>query len=79
MGSNSESFQHLLEPLQMGDLLLKNRVVMASLTRNRDNVPRDNLHVLYYGERASTGLIVSSILSTDDHSLHRLQFLLYII
>jgi 2,4-dienoyl-CoA reductase-like NADH-dependent reductase (Old Yellow Enzyme family) len=55
MGSE---FKHLLSPLQMGDLQLKNRVVMASLTRNRDNVPRENLHVPYYAERAGTGLIV---------------------
>jgi 2,4-dienoyl-CoA reductase-like NADH-dependent reductase (Old Yellow Enzyme family) len=43
----------------MGDLQLKNRVIMASLTRNRDNIPRDNLHVPYYSERAGTGMIVS--------------------
>lgn len=55
----SEQFQHLLKPLQMGNLQLKNRVVMASLTRNRDSVPRENLHVPYYAERAGTGLIVS--------------------
>lgn len=49
----------LLQPLQMGDLLLKNRIVMASLTQNRDNIPRENLHVPYYAERAGTELIVS--------------------
>ncbi|KAK2668998.1 NADH:flavin oxidoreductase/NADH oxidase, N-terminal [Fusarium oxysporum f. sp. vasinfectum] len=54
-----DQFPHLLKPLQMGDLQLKNRVVMASLTRNRDNVPRENLHVPYYAERAGTGLILS--------------------
>ncbi|KAM0323525.1 hypothetical protein ACHAQA_008806 [Verticillium albo-atrum] len=43
----------------MGPLELKNRVVMASLTRNRDNVPRDNLHRPYYAERAEVGLIIS--------------------
>lgn len=51
--------ERLLQPLKMGDLVLKNRIVMASLTRNRDNVPRENLHVPYYSERAGTGLIVS--------------------
>jgi 2,4-dienoyl-CoA reductase-like NADH-dependent reductase (Old Yellow Enzyme family) len=56
MGSE---FQDLLRPLKMGDLQLKNRVVMASLTRNRDSFPRENLHVPYYTERAGTGLIVS--------------------
>ncbi|KAJ5256832.1 hypothetical protein N7478_012936 [Penicillium angulare] len=58
MGS-TQTFEHLLKPLDVGDLRLKNRVVMASLTRNRDNVPRDNLHVPYYAERAGTGLIIS--------------------
>lgn len=55
----ASEFQDLLSPLQMGDLRLKNRVVMASLTRNRDSVPREDLHVPYYAERAGTGLIVS--------------------
>jgi len=59
MGSQQEDFEHLLSPLNMSDIQLKNRVVMASLTRNRDSVPRENLHVPYYAERASTGLIVS--------------------
>lgn len=59
MGSQCGEFEHLLSPLKMPEFSLKNRVVMASLTRNRDNVPRDNLHVPYYKERAGTGLIVS--------------------
>lgn len=54
-------YNNLLSPLVMGDLRLKNRVVMASLTRNRDNVPREDLHMPYYEERASTGLIVSHL------------------
>lgn len=54
----ASNFSNLMSPLQMGDLKLKNRVVMASLTRNRDNVPRENLHAPYYAERAGTGLIV---------------------
>ncbi|KAH7118337.1 hypothetical protein EDB81DRAFT_667847 [Dactylonectria macrodidyma] len=52
-------FENLLKPLAMGDVQLKNRVVMASLTRNRDSVPRENLHVPYYAERSGTGLIIS--------------------
>ncbi|KAJ5208586.1 hypothetical protein N7449_002965 [Penicillium cf. viridicatum] len=59
MGSQCGEFEHLLSPLKMPELSLKNRVVMASLTRNRDNVPRENLHVPYYKERAGTGLIIS--------------------
>ena len=52
----------LLTPYRLGDLLLKNRVVMAPLTRTRaDNplhVPND-LMVEYYSQRASAGLIIT--------------------
>ncbi|MFD1096703.1 alkene reductase [Salegentibacter chungangensis] len=54
--------QPLLQPFTMGDLNLKNRVVMAPMTRNRadnkDNAPTD-IHVKYYTQRASAGLIVT--------------------
>lgn len=46
----------------MGDLTLKNRVIMAPMTRNRadnkENAPTD-LHVEYYRQRSSAGLIIS--------------------
>lgn len=46
----------------MGDLLLKNRLVIAPMTRsranNKENAPTD-LHVKYYKQRASAGLIIS--------------------
>ena len=48
-------------PLQLGELQLKNRVIMAPLTRSRataDRVPTD-LMVEYYAQRASAGLIIS--------------------
>ena len=51
----------LFTPLQVGDLTLPNRIVMAPLTRNRaapGNVPRA-LNALYYAQRASAGLVVS--------------------
>ena len=51
----------LLEPFQLGDLPLANRVVMAPLTRARsgpDRIP-NALMAEYYGQRASAGLIVS--------------------
>lgn len=52
----------LFTPLHLGDLTLKNRVVMAPLTRNRatkgTDAPND-LNVTYYQQRASAGLIVS--------------------
>ncbi|WP_299667318.1 alkene reductase [uncultured Polaribacter sp.] len=45
------------------DLPLKNRVVMAPMTRSRanneGNVPTDDLHGLYYEQRASAGLIIT--------------------
>jgi N-ethylmaleimide reductase len=50
----------LYDPLQAGDLSLANRVVMAPLTRNRAprGVPHE-LHVTYYTQRASAGLLIS--------------------
>jgi N-ethylmaleimide reductase len=52
----------LLQPIQVGDLNLTNRVWMAPLTRSRaaneGNVPFD-LHVKYYKQRASAGLIIT--------------------
>jgi N-ethylmaleimide reductase len=52
---------NLFEPIQLGSLVLKNRVFMAPLTRNRadaDGVPGD-LAATYYSQRASAGLIVT--------------------
>src|SRR6187402_2502505 len=51
----------LFDPIQVGDLLLPNRVVMAPLTRCRagaGRVPTD-LMAEYYSQRASAGLIIS--------------------
>ncbi|CAB1207381.1 alkene reductase [Acinetobacter bouvetii] len=48
-------------PLSMGDLKLKNRVIMAPLTRSRataDRVPTPMM-AEYYAQRASSGLIIS--------------------
>ena len=51
----------LFEPLQLGELRLANRVVMAPMTRSRANVfdEPDELHAAYYGQRASAGLIIA--------------------
>ncbi len=51
----------LFDPVQIGDITLANRVVMAPLTRNRaveGNAPGP-LTVEYYRQRATAGLIVS--------------------
>ncbi len=52
---------NLFEPVQLGSLVLPNRVFMAPLTRNRahaDGVPSE-LALTYYTQRASAGLIVT--------------------
>ena len=52
---------HLSDPVQLGPLVLPNRVLMAPLTRSRadaDGVP-GKLAATYYSQRASAGLIVS--------------------
>ncbi|BAV07379.1 N-ethylmaleimide reductase [Filimonas lacunae] len=54
--------QPLLEEYQLGDLTLKNRVVMASLTRGRATnagIVPTALMAQYYAQRASAGLILS--------------------
>jgi 2,4-dienoyl-CoA reductase-like NADH-dependent reductase (Old Yellow Enzyme family) len=51
----------LLEPFDLGDLTLPNRVVMAPLTRGRagnERIP-NALMATYYSQRASAGLIIS--------------------
>ena len=51
----------LFTPVEVGPLHLKNRVVMAPLTRSRaakGNVPTA-INALYYAQRANTGLIIS--------------------
>lgn len=51
----------LFTPIEIGDLSLPNRVVMAPMTRNRadaEDAPHD-LNVEYYRQRASAGLIIT--------------------
>lgn len=51
----------LFQPLQVGELTLPNRLVMAPMTRNRagtGNVPLP-MHATYYAQRASAGLIIT--------------------
>jgi len=59
---SDQSKQPLLASVQSGDLTLPNRIVMAPLTRmraaNAGHVPTE-LHVHYYEQRASAGLIIS--------------------
>ena len=51
----------LFSPINIGSIALKNRIVMAPLTRNRageGNVPCE-LNVKYYAQRATAGLIIT--------------------
>lgn len=51
----------LLTPIKIGNIELRNRVIMAPLTRNRSNregVPNDLMRE-YYEQRSSVGLIIS--------------------
>jgi N-ethylmaleimide reductase len=65
--SKEKNVQHhtqnaLLSPYELGDLALKNRIVMAPLTRTRaentGHAPNE-LMVEYYAQRASAGLIIT--------------------
>jgi N-ethylmaleimide reductase len=52
---------NVFEPVKIGHYTLKNRFVMAPLTRNRageGNVPQP-LNVEYYGQRAGAGMIIT--------------------
>jgi 2,4-dienoyl-CoA reductase-like NADH-dependent reductase (Old Yellow Enzyme family) len=55
----------LFDPIQIGALSLKNRIVMAPLTRSRSGAERTPgpLVAEYYAQRASAGLIVSEATS----------------
>jgi N-ethylmaleimide reductase len=57
----SQENLQLLKPLKMGSLDLKNRMVMAPLTRMRaiENDVPNPLAQTYYAQRASAGLIIS--------------------
>ena len=52
----------LFQPIELGAIHAKNRILMAPLTRGRSNYPDANpndLMVEYYRQRASAGLIIS--------------------
>jgi 2,4-dienoyl-CoA reductase-like NADH-dependent reductase (Old Yellow Enzyme family) len=61
-----ESFMTtLFDPIQMGELSLPNRIIMAPLTRCRASEGRvpNALMAEYYVQRASAGLIISEATS----------------
>lgn len=61
MSRNSSELSSLLEPVKLGSIQMNNRVVMAPMTRSRasnDDLVGD-MHVCYYEQRASAGLIIT--------------------
>lgn len=62
MSHSDDQAALLFEPFQLGDIALKNRIVMAPLTRNRATRGSDApnaLNVEYYRQRAGAGLIIT--------------------
>lgn len=59
-----------LKPYSLGKIELKNRIVMAPMTRSRalNNVPNE-LIAEYYGQRASAGLIITEGTSPSPNGL----------
>jgi 2,4-dienoyl-CoA reductase-like NADH-dependent reductase (Old Yellow Enzyme family) len=61
----------IFDPITIGDLQLKNRIIMAPLTRARaggDRVP-NQLMAQYYKQRASAGLILSEATSVTPQGV----------
>ena len=67
--TNQTTSPLLLSPFKIGDLSLKNRVVMAPMTRARAGEARmpNALMAEYYTQRASAGLIITeaTVVSTQ--------------
>lgn len=60
----------LFTPLQVGELRLPNRIVMAPLTRARagmSHIPNDMM-MDYYSQRASSGLMMTECTMVDAHA-----------
>ena len=60
----------LFESIDLGNLKLANRIIMAPLTRARAGVERipNDLMAKYYAQRATAGLIISEATSVAHHS-----------
>ena len=60
----------LFDPIQMGDLSLKNRIIMAPLTRCRASEGRvpNALMAEYYAQRATAGMILTEATSVTRNN-----------
>ena len=58
----------LFSPTSLGTLKLRNRIVMAPMTRSRstENGAATDLMAWYYGQRASAGLIVTEGIAPSE-------------
>jgi 2,4-dienoyl-CoA reductase-like NADH-dependent reductase (Old Yellow Enzyme family) len=61
----------LFDPIKIGDLVLKNRIVMAPLTRMRafDRRSPGTLQATHYADRASAGLLISEATSVSPQGV----------
>ena len=61
----------LLEQEKLGSQTLKNSIAMAPMTRSRadENGIIGDLTVLYYTQRASTGLIITEGINISEQAL----------
>jgi len=66
----SNEKKSLFESAQLGSLTLKNRFIMAPLTRSRsdDNGLANDLMAKYYAQRASAGLIISEATNISPYA-----------
>ena len=65
------SDQALFQPFTIGDLVLRNRIVLAPMTRGRAGTERlaNPLMAKYYSQRSTAGLIVSEGVSISEEAL----------
>ena len=68
--NNMSQQTHLFSPYTLGNIVLKNRIVMAPMTRSRaiGNVPND-LMVTFYSQRAAAGLLITEGTSPSANGL----------
>ncbi|WP_371188767.1 alkene reductase [Thalassotalea maritima] len=63
-------FPHLLNEIQLGDITLSNRVLMAPLTRTRasGDIPNE-LMAEHYAQRASAGLLIAEATAVTENGV----------
>ena len=60
----------LFEPLQLGDLTLKNRMVMSAMTRSRADIQGvvGDMTAEYYTQRVSAGLVITEAIRISEEA-----------